>query len=165
MRFFKRSQAEPGLITDWTSTTLAIASTGTTPVKGTVAYDKAFWRRVGENMEIVFSYQQTAGGTAGSGFYYLVLPNSHTIDFDKIFNLSAVLNPSCVGSGLIGSTSHPNYICNWNISLRDTNGFTCSGNNSAGDEPEWKDNVWDMAETSLLYSGAVSIPITGWGVS
>jgi hypothetical protein len=163
MRFFNKSDAEFGIITDWTQTVLAIDSTGTAPTKAASPnFDRAFWRRVGENMEIQFEYSHSAGGTAGTGDYFLVLPNSHTVNTSNFPNAGAAVTGNYCGSGTISSTGHPNYMAIWLTDTVTTNGIYCRGTNSSADETRWKSNVWDMAETTLVYAGFVSVPITGW---
>ena len=63
---------------------VTITATTTNPTKGTMATDKLFWRRVGENMEIRMEIKQTGIGTSGSGDYLYAIPSCYTIDTSKI---------------------------------------------------------------------------------
>lgn len=53
---------------------LAILGSSSNPTKGTVNVDKFVWRRSGRDMQAVYRYNQSAAGTAGSGFYFFNLP-------------------------------------------------------------------------------------------
>jgi len=72
-------------VTDWTTYSLTIGATTTAPTLGTNT-SSAQWRRVGDSMEIVYSYAQTATGSAnsGSGSYLFPIPVGYTIDTTKI---------------------------------------------------------------------------------
>jgi hypothetical protein len=69
---------------DWTSFSMSITSSGTSPTRGTVEFEQAFWKRSGPNMEIIWNYKQTALGSAGTGNYVFGLPSGYTIDSTKI---------------------------------------------------------------------------------
>ena len=65
---------------DWQSWTPSLSGGA---VRGT-SVEKAYWRRVGSNMEIIYDYTQTVAGTSGSGVYAFGLPTGYTIDFAKL---------------------------------------------------------------------------------
>ena len=57
-------------------------STGTPPTKGTgITRDIVRWRRVGQSIDIAFSYQHTVAGAAGTGNYILTGPTGVTLDY------------------------------------------------------------------------------------
>lgn len=77
----------PGFIaTEWKPFTASFLGLTTNPTRGTVGSETAQYRRMGDSMEIHWSYVQTAGGTAGSGAYLLEIPDGLAIDFSKIGN-------------------------------------------------------------------------------
>lgn len=83
--------------TPWTTFTQTIKGISVDPTKGTGGSDTAKWRRVGDSIEVMWQFTQTAGGTAGTGNYYYPIPNgsSWTIDSNKM-NTGAL--SSCVGN-------------------------------------------------------------------
>lgn len=63
--------------TQWISYPLSITGSIANPTKGTnIVNDSAFWRRVGDSMEITYTYYQSngAGGDGGSGVYLFSVP-------------------------------------------------------------------------------------------
>jgi hypothetical protein len=74
-----------------------ITAVTTSPAYGTVAVNKAQYRRVGGDMEIRWDYRQTAtaGSSAGSGMYLFNLPPGFSIDTAR-----AIAN---TGTGLGGA--------------------------------------------------------------
>lgn len=74
-------------ISGWTPYDLQITATGSPPAKATSPdVDQAFWRRVGDSMEIVYSYRHTnnAGAQGGSGTYLFALPQGYSIDPTRV---------------------------------------------------------------------------------
>lgn len=77
------------LITEWKEFTPTWKGTTSDPSPSGSASVNAFWRRVGSNMEInLYFTNGGAAGTAGSGNYYLLIPESKTIDEDLVNNTS-----------------------------------------------------------------------------
>lgn len=92
----------------WQDYSLTIGATTTAPTKGTIVFDKASWRRVGDSIEIRYNYAQSTAGTAGSGTYLFPLPSGLTIDTSKV-NLSTSASSSAkVGSGSSSLTNPAN---------------------------------------------------------
>lgn len=76
-------------ITDWQAFPSVAAGTlitGSTsnPTYGTIAQNVAYWRRVGDSMEIVWDYRHTAAGSAGSGIYLFNLPLGYQVDATRL---------------------------------------------------------------------------------
>jgi hypothetical protein len=71
-------------VSSWTSFSMTLAGSGTTPVKGTIVTDEALWRRVGDSMEIQYRFKQSATGTTGTGDMLFTIPLGLTIDTSKI---------------------------------------------------------------------------------
>lgn len=75
------------IVTDWQEYDLVIGGSTSAPTKATTTLaDKARWRRVGQNMEITYSYKHSdnTGAAAGSGNYLFPLPAGYTIDNNNI---------------------------------------------------------------------------------
>lgn len=86
----------------WTAYTLAITATTSNPTKGTAPVDTAFWRRVGDSLEIKYDYFQNVAGLNGTGVYLFALPPNAIIDSTKsVVSSAASLGKvgSCVGYG------------------------------------------------------------------
>ena len=62
---------------------LTIGATTTAPTKGPVVTDMATWSRRGDKMLLTYSYEQSSGGSPGSGTYTFSLPNGYRIDLTK----------------------------------------------------------------------------------
>ena len=72
-------------MTDWAGYTMTIRASSVNPTKGaTIVRDNAFWRQVGDSIEVRYQYHHTAAGTAGTGQYLFNLPNNYVIDSSKI---------------------------------------------------------------------------------
>jgi hypothetical protein len=63
---------------------MTITGSVTNPTRGTVLLEEAKWRRVGDTMEINYSYAQIGAGSAGSGDYYFSVPSGFAIDYSKM---------------------------------------------------------------------------------
>jgi len=97
---------------DWTPYTLVFGGTTSAPTDGAGAVKTAFWRRVGDSMEIMVNYRQSSAGSAGSGSYLIPLPAGYSMDLNKVSlpstpGTATVLNSggSAVGSSYIASTT------------------------------------------------------------
>lgn len=146
------------ITTPWAQYTMTIGGTTTAPTKGTVAVDKAFWRRVGDSMEITYNYRQTAVGAAGSGTYYFPLPSGYVVDTTKLGVLSSV--GTLVGSAqaYAGSifTGTVWYLGSSALSIQvsnDTTAVNSLGSGFAG-----------LGNGTVEYSFAAKVPIVGWDI-
>jgi hypothetical protein len=75
-------------VTDWVAYTMTIGGTTTAPTKGTTVVDSAKWRRVGDSMELMYQFQWSTAGTAGSGTYTFPLPSGYSIDSNKLATMN-----------------------------------------------------------------------------
>ncbi len=57
-------------------------------------------------MEIMYTYEQSAIGTAGSGTYLFPIPAGFTIDTSKVGPASGTADIGTVGSATVFSTAH-----------------------------------------------------------
>jgi len=73
-------------ITDWATYTPTVFSDTTPPTKGTTTTDQAYFRRVGQDIEVRYKYfAGTAGAGNGTGtLYYIGLPESIQLDTTKL---------------------------------------------------------------------------------
>jgi len=78
-----------------TGEAITVTATTTSPTKGTVVFDRMTWQRQGRNAIINYAFEQSAGGSAGSGDYLLTIPAGMQID-----NTSIPAYTGSVGSSL-----------------------------------------------------------------
>jgi hypothetical protein len=70
-------------VTDWQSYSVTIFGSISNPTEGAGSVKTAYWRRVGDSLEVLFNYVQTVAGTTGSGDYQFNIPSGLTIDTSK----------------------------------------------------------------------------------
>ena len=116
-------------ITGWKEYSLVIDATTTAPgLTGTIVQNKAFYRQIGDSLEIMYSLHQSTAGTAGSGTYLFPLPTGFTIDTNKIGTLGVTGELPVVGSAQ--ATDSTGYVLAYNttklaiITLNSTNNLT-----------------------------------------
>lgn len=169
------------LITEWVdfpSVAAGVLITGTTtnPSYGTVATNKAQWRRVGSNMEIRWDYRQTAttGAASGSGNYLFNLPPGYEIDTTKFKANTSLGDTASAGNdsssiGTIWGAYSTTGIYRGAMSVYSSTklkGFIAFGA-TAIDTTYWG----AVSPTSFLsFAGlsvnmSVSVPILGWSSS
>ena len=156
------------IVSDWITETSTITGVTSNPTKGTTARDILRWRRVGQNMEIMFHYQQTGAGAAGSGYYLLEIPNSEAVDTDIV---AVNTDPEIeVGRGIAGSSSNglAATMRPTGVYVYDANNLyfilnTTSSNNIQDSREEWgSGGAIPLSGTSILVTVNASIPISGW---
>lgn len=96
------------IVTEWQEFDMVITGSVSNPTKATSpTADSAYWRRVGDSMEIQYLYRNpdpATGSAAGSGVYRFNLPSGYTIDTDKLdVANSGGLNTVGSASAYIGS--------------------------------------------------------------
>jgi hypothetical protein len=162
-------------ITDWTTSTNTAAGTlikavTTNPTFGTIAINNLKYARNGQNMLIDWDFQQTTGGTAGSGLYLF------DISALGSFSINTTLKPVDAGVSAVSTdirsvvghayiqTGTSFYSCAAVVYSTTQIKFNCSltaSGNQAGV------NFW--SSSGIPFSGAVTanvrliIPIQGWG--
>lgn len=72
------------VVSEWQSYSLTIGAVTTAPTFGTITANHARYRRIGDSMQVEFSFSQSSAGTSGTGNYYFSLPSGYTIDSTKI---------------------------------------------------------------------------------
>lgn len=149
-------------MTDWQQYTLAVTSTGTSPTKGTIVSDEAFYRRVGDSVEIAYSFYQSSAGTAGTGDYRFSLPAGLEIDQNKLSTNIAINVLGIVGTaGVFSTTSghQTGYVEAIALSpslLQIRTGDDTSSPNTMNSATN------NFANTDLRISFSALIPVVGW---
>ncbi len=146
-----------------------LTATTTNPTKGTTSRDKVSYRRVGENMEIRFEYNQTAGGASGSGDYLFLVPGGYSVDTTKLNAYTASVGVlktfSSVGvcSVCDGSSEGTGAVEVYDATrLR----FEFQWNNAASvSRGTWGSAVWALGATTTRITALISVPISGWQAS
>lgn len=143
----------------WTTFTMSITGSTSNPTKGTASTDAAYWRRVGDSMEIQYTYIHTTvgSGAAGSGRYRFTIPGSLTADTGKITAISGSNGGPNIGSANVNGTA-PGSL-NGQCELETTTGIAIFCPTSA-------DHVGSalapLNGAVAKYSFSAKVPITGW---
>lgn len=147
--------------TNWTSFSMTVTGSSSNPTKGTINTDAAFWRRVGDSMEIQWTYIQTAAGSAGSGNYQFTIPGGNTIDTAKINEGAGAGGSGACGSGIMVASS--NYIVGTVLASGSTF-LTMSivpDNSALGGR--LGSGLFDFSTSGNYFlSFRATVPITGW---
>lgn len=164
-------------ITDWqdfpsVAAGTLITATTTNPTYGTVATNKAQWRRVGGNAEIRWTFRQTSNGTTGSGTYLFNIPSViGSIDTSRV-TVSTDTNVSTWVAGTVGTF----YYASDGSSFQGTGTvgaysatqlkMMVSGNNggvSAGSLASTvNSSFYALGSSTIAYGLLASVPIQGW---
>ncbi len=155
-----------GRITEWVEFPMIISATGTAPAKATqVVHDQAFWRRVGDSMEIHYAYRHdnNAGAAIGAGVYLFGLPAGYQIDASKIRFTSSDVVDGIVGPAavLVASSSAHGY-----VKVHDTTHLKMIADR---DDAQFLDQSvqgtatdFGLHQPSVRYSFRAVVPIVGW---
>jgi hypothetical protein len=153
-------------MTDWQSYTVAVSRSTSGGGKGTIVYDQAVWRRVGDSVEIMWVYSQSSTGAAGSGTTLCSLPPGLVADTAKCranLTTGSILGPVWMGRGSAGDYTSSN-VSHAIVFLATTTGF------SFIDGANVSTNLTTTADINPVfenYSGltmglTIKIPIVGW---
>jgi hypothetical protein len=147
-------------ISDFVEYALTIGATTTAPTKATtIIFDKAYWRRNGDTMEIVYTYKHTSntGAANGSGTYLFPIPAGYTIDTSKIA-FDTGYATGTVGSALIYDTASnvtsAMKIYNSTNMLMSSNSTILVGSSN-----------FQITNSTIVYSFTAKVPITGWSAT
>lgn len=154
-------------ITDFKSAGSNIfTATTTAPTKGANSVDTLYWKRNGDSMEVYVSYNQTGGGSGGSGDYLIQIPTGYSIDTTKITPYTTVIgNTNWGGSNNVGecyvnngsSTSVGDVIVYDSTHVRF---FTVP--NAGGTPGVWSSSFFGLNGSTLFVSAHFTVPIAGW---
>ena len=153
-------------ITDWQSYSLAITGAGSNPTFGTIATNKAFWRRAGDSVEIQFSYYQTTAGTAGGGTYRFSLPPGLSIDTAKTnAGVSAAdPNQSVVGIAQVYANSITKGSVG-SVFIQTTTQLGIAVSNDVNAHTALGSAFLTFAEVGYTINFTARVPILGWSSS
>jgi len=152
----------------WTPFTMSITADTTAPTRGSSHTEYAGWRRVGSNMEMLWTYSQSSAGVSGSGTYYFSLPSGYTIDLSKIVNTATNVITGVgaqIGSGHLYASSS---ISRVGVIVYDSTHFYLSVNSSATNPLAWNwlgSGVFGFATVNLQIQLQISVPIAQWSTN
>ena len=149
------------LTSQWESVgPLQICAVTTAPTKGTVTVEETWVRRLGQNLEISWNYEQTVAGTIGAGDYAVVMPGGLTIDTNIT---GEVLSGSNAGRSIVGTMSFAATAGDGYgyVNVRDGRHLGAFMVNPSADD------VWGASGFGFAFSAAkmgfnITVPIVGW---
>jgi hypothetical protein len=150
--------------TDWVTTTSTITAATTNPTKnGTPSKDIFAYRRDGPNLIIRFEYDQSAGGTSGSGEYYLNIPSTlGTIDTNITnTNTSATttIAPNAAAVGYFGAVG--SQTMEGRVTVYDNSKMRFAGIYNFSSWQIWSSGFLGFGAT-LKVSANIIVPMSGW---
>lgn len=149
---------------------ISLDATTTAPTKGTIVTDEFRYRRVGDRMEFFITFEQSAGGSGGSGQYLIDLPDSLVIDATKEKVPASVIEAENeLGTGRISDNTNgyssftlPVKICPYNT----TQLAVFINNDAAGNlrvsEAPWGSSKFNLGGGQVTLSIRGSVAIEGW---
>jgi len=157
-------------VTDWQDYTLTIGATTTAPTQGSGAVKSARWRRVGDSMQLSFTYSQTAAGSAGSGTYLFPLPSGFSVDTTKATVASTTIGTTAtnLGIGWLSTTTSSNTSTagvGGIYAYNSTNLVITGPSTAAGTLNPVSSTYIALSNTNIYYSINAIIPISGWSSS
>ena len=139
----------------WTSCTMNVGATTTAPTKGTVVIDECKQRRVGDTMFLRWNYQQSGGGSAGSGTYLFPIPGGLQADTTKITPTNTTEGAVLGSAGIYNNAMA-------HVKLWDANNLVIVTNAPGLTAATFiSDSVAPLTSTAK-YSFEAAIPISGW---
>lgn len=161
LSFGPQAIAQGTPVTDWKEYPMIITASSVNPTKATSpSVDKAFWRRVGDSVEIMYSYTgNTTGAASGSGTYRFNLPAGLTIDSTKVGSVgSGIIGNVGIASGYDnGASALSGYVLvetTTSLSLQLGNYILATTSVGSGNVP--------MSTVDTRYSFTAKVPIVGW---
>jgi hypothetical protein len=140
---------------DWQQFTMSITGSTSNPTKGTTSLDKAYWRRVGDSMEIRYEYRQTVAGASGTGNYIFNLPSGYSMDTNKITVTTPYQQSLGDAVGYNGTTVYA-----LNVAAHNSTSFTlynAAANSQVGSA------FIPLGNADASYGFQAIVPIAGWG--
>jgi hypothetical protein len=154
-------------MSDLTQFTMTIEGSSSNPTKGTTSIDAAYWKRVGDEMLINYTYIQTAAGSgaAGSGTYLFKLPSGYLIDSTKT-NISTDGNlATVIGSGDFNNST--NKRIGLLVMPYDTSHLFAKYGSSGdyGDPSSNFSSSTPLSGAAVRLSFTARVPIQGWSTN
>jgi hypothetical protein len=144
----------------WTAYTPSIVDSGGTSVlSASPNVNVGYWRRVGSNMEVRFSYyHQTTVGTLGAaGNYRIKIPSGYTIDS----SVSSGSGNSAVAVGVASGDLGGGTLTNFTLGLEPSFNGVRAGNLASGTQFASGGN-FQMNTAYLSINGSFTVPIAQW---
>jgi hypothetical protein len=157
-------------LTNWipnsSAPALTITATTTAPGKGSVQADSVVWRRIGNCAEIMYSYNQTSAGTAGSGDYIFALPSGLTADTSNLTLYTTVVGngspfkcTNVVGHGTASGNADSGIIT---LSMYDSTHFRAFITTSSVVGAICSVANQNLSVAVITYQFRLMVPISGW---
>jgi hypothetical protein len=145
------------IITDWVSFVPVYTALSTNPTLGSGATNLGYWRRVGDSMEIRTAYIQSNAGTAGSGDYYIGIPNGRSIDLTKATTVQAGQSVGTIT--IFNGTS----VALGTIQVANSGAMGAYITPIAGTATNWTGGgTYPFSSAQLRVGIQASVPIQGW---
>jgi hypothetical protein len=151
---------------------MTITATTSNPSRGTVVNEAAYWRRVGDTMEIAYDYRQQGAGSAGSGTYLFTIPGGYSADTSKLGTIPNAANAYLhLGTGrvqLSGTDGLSSPSTSAHAYLYDATRFflavdNVTTNNIQDSIAPVSSSFRGFGNSNVLYSfRKICIPISGW---
>ena len=152
--------AAPFTINVWQPFTTVFHGTTTDPTKGTITTDVGSFSVTGDTMEIKMIFEQSAGGTIGSGIYSLEIP------FPGVYNIDLASAPTltAVGTGEVADPAGTGAIRMALIRVLDATNFQAYTSDPGAppfDLLAWSSGFGpaNFASTNLRISWTITVPI------
>lgn len=158
------------VVSDWVPYTATLGGTTSAPTAGAGATQSAFWRRVGDSIEIFYTYYQSVGGADGSGTYLIPLPTGLTADTAKVsvdagaIGVQAtVLGPARSSNTNLSATVTAE---NGHVVLHSTTNLKVVINNTASNNLiVWGSGAQQLSTATVYTSFNAKLPIAGWSAN
>ena len=154
---------------DWEPWVPVIKGVTTNPTPGTGAVIEGWKRKVGPDLEVVFRFQQNAAGTAGSGTYFLDVPDNLVIDSTRARFVTTDIGAGAtvLGHGHKSTTTAAAAFNSRIVSVyaRDNRSITIVADATAGQMRRWSSAIgedYPLSVANLYVTFRARIPIQGW---
>jgi len=157
-------ESQDEIFTDWTEFTMTPTNGGTV-TKGTIVVDKALWRRVAGNMEIMWDYKQSTTGASGTGNTVYPIPSGYEIDTSKLYvsSTTAYASVGTFKASFSASNGLSTYAANGMVTAENSTQLALFGASAYNAFSRISaTNFGFGAEAQLGLTMRVSIPIQGW---
>ena len=152
-------------VSDWQSFTMTIDAVTIAPTKATTTiYDDAYWRRVGDSMEIVYTYYHTdnTGTGAGDGIYLFEIPGGHVIDSSKINVATTHETGVC---GVFAGTGGTEGDLLGEIEVYNTTALSVAMIDTGVSFNQLRHTFGEITAATVRYSFRAVVPIASWAAN
>lgn len=159
--------AQVPITTPWTAVApIQLRGSTTDPTYGTVVENKLTWRRNQENMEVIWNFKQSSAGAAGSGDYYLEIPDSEQFRA-ALFGATGGASQNMVGkiTVFLSSIGKHHYGYGFIEAANPTRVRFYFGDDASPITGWGSSKATFAAEANMQVSIRLSIPIEGWNAT